>query len=502
MSSKVSGMLADELDPVLQRAMIAPSLSKRFPAVLASITEINKAHVLMLAERGILSGEQARALARSIADLERRRPEDFDLDPAREDAYFNYEHALIEHAGPDIGGRVHIGRSRNDLNATIDRLRARGVVVGLLGRLLDLRQALLVQAKRHRDTLMPGYTHLQPAQPLTFGYYLAGVAHALERDYQRLAESLPRINQCPLGAGAIAGTSFPIDRAATARLLGFDGVMPHAQDCVGTRDFLIEMLSSVALAATTWGRMAQDFYVMTTYEFRTLSFPDRIAQTSSMMPQKKNMTALEYLKSGSAAILGAQVTALASSRGAQSSLVLDACFHAFHWAWDAFEHAERQAAVAAVVVAAATPDEKRMAELVRDNFSTTTDLADALVREAGLSFRDAHHLVGAVVRAAMDRGLAAHQIDASLVGEVARRDLGRSVVLAPQTLAAAVDPARVASSRRGTGGPAAEDMAAMLMRLEADCADCTETLRRFEARIGAARAGLDAAFARLAAPQA
>ncbi len=502
MSSKVSGMLAEELDPILQQAMIAPSLGKRFPAVLAHITEINKAHVLMLAEQGILTSKQARDLARSIIALEQRDPAEFELDPAREDAYFNYEHALIEHVGSDIGGRVHIGRSRNDLNATIDRLRARRIVLALLGRLLDLRRALVAQANRYRHTIMPGYTHMQPAQPLTFGYFLAGVAHAIERDYQRLAESLPRINRCPLGAGAIAGTSFPIDRAFTSRWLGFDGVMPHAQDCVGTRDFLIEMLSSIALAATTWGRMAQDFYIMTTYEFRTLSFPDRIAQTSSMMPQKKNLTALEYLKSGSAAILGAQVTAIASSRGAQSSLVLDACFHAFHWAWDAFEHAERQAAVAAVVVAAAEPNEERMAELVRDNFSTATDLADALVREAGLSFRDAHHLVGAVVRTAMDRGLSAYQIDASHICEAGQRSLGRPVVLAPASLAAAVDPEHVAEARRGTGGPASADMATMLDDLQANCRASEEDLRKIEERLAAAKSDLDAAFAMLAAGRA
>src|SRR6185436_7670816 len=176
-----------------------------------------------------------------------------------------------------------------------------------------------------------------------------------------------------LGAGALAGTSFPIDRAMTARLLGFDSVLPHAQDCVGTRDHLLELLSVAAIAATSWGRMAQDFFLMATHEFGTLAFPDRVAQTSSMMPQKRNMTALEHLKASAAIVLGAQVTALATMRGANSSFMLDACRDAFHWTWDAFEEMRRALAVAAVVVRAAEPRPERMRELVRGNFATATD---------------------------------------------------------------------------------------------------------------------------------
>ncbi|MFS8085334.1 MAG: lyase family protein [Acidobacteriota bacterium] len=250
MTSKVSGLLSEGLDPILQHEMIAPSLTKVFPTVLPLITAINKAHVLMLMHQGIISAEVAQQLAAAILELERLGPGAFTLDPAREEAYFNYEARLIELAGPDIGGRVHIARSRNDLYATIDRLRTRAVMLGLSRALLELRKALIEQATQHRDVLMPGYTHMQPAQPITFGYYLAGVAHALERDHRRLAECWVRVNLGTLGAGALAGTSFPIDRAATARALGFDDVAPHAQDCVGSRDYLAELLGTVALAAT------------------------------------------------------------------------------------------------------------------------------------------------------------------------------------------------------------------------------------------------------------
>ena len=176
-------MLSEGLHPVLQDEMIGPGLVRGFGTVLPLITQINKAHVLMLETQRVLSSETARALAAAIIELEGDGPSAFALDPAREDAYFNYEAELIARVGSDIGGRVHIARSRNDLYATIDRLRARELSL-LLGRgLVALRQSLIEQARAHRDVLMPGYTHMQPAQPLTFGYYLAGLAHALERDF-------------------------------------------------------------------------------------------------------------------------------------------------------------------------------------------------------------------------------------------------------------------------------------------------------------------------------
>jgi len=187
MNSKVSGLLAEPLDPILQREMVLPDLERNFPAFLPLITQINKAHVLMLGAQGILAPETARPLARAILALEASGPSTFVLDPAREDPYFNYEARLIEEVGADIGGRVHIARSRNDLNATLDRLRARNAAITLGEAMLTLRRALIDAATRHQSVLMPGYTHLQPAQPITFGWYLAGIAHALERDQRRLA---------------------------------------------------------------------------------------------------------------------------------------------------------------------------------------------------------------------------------------------------------------------------------------------------------------------------
>tara|TARA_B100000427_G_scaffold138294_1_gene115044 strand:- start:862 stop:2013 length:1152 start_codon:yes stop_codon:yes gene_type:complete len=340
----------------------------------------------------------------------------------------------------------------------MDRLRARTIADRFSLAVIDLRSGLIAKAKEHRDVLAPGYTHMQPAQPVTYGYFLAGFAQALERDFARLVQCRDRINVSPLGAGALAGTSFPIDREATARWLGFDSVGGHAQDCIASRDFLAELLSVAAMAATTWGRLAQDLFVMTTYEFGTLELPDSVAQTSSMMPQKKNMSALEILRASSAQVLGAHVTAMTGLKSAHYSFGFDSCCDAFRWAWDALEGAIRGATVAQVVVSKAQPRAKRMAELVRANFSTATDLADLLVRDAGYSFREAHHLVGAVVRAAMKQGLAADLITSSFIAEIAERTFGWQVDLDPDAVDRTTDPARAVQARQDTGGPSRHDL--------------------------------------------
>ena len=498
MESKVSGMFEEGLDPVIQSAMLAPNLVREFGRVLPLITRINKAHVLMLADRGILAEGVARSLAQAILALEAEGEEAFTLDPALEDPYFNYEAELIARTGTDIGGRVHTARSRNDLYATMDRLRARDLADRFAKAVFDLRAVLIAKAKEHRDVLAPGYTHLQPAQPVTYGYFLAGFAQALERDFARLTECRARINMSPLGAGAMAGTSFPIDREATARWLGFDTVGLHAQDCIAARDFLAELLAAAGMTATTWGRLAQDMFVMTTFEFGTLELPDSVAQTSSMMPQKKNMSALEVLRASSSQIMGAHTTAMAGLKSAHYSFGFDSCCDAFRWAWDALDGAVRGAAVAAVVVGKARPRADRMAELARVNYSTATDLADLLVRDGGYSFRDAHHLVGAVVRAAMKRGTTADRITSSFIAEIADTAFGWQVDLDADAVTRAVDPAQAVQARRDTGGPSTHDLDRLFESLDGALAQDREMLRAWTAAGEAAADGLEMAFEALA----
>lgn len=498
MESKISGFLSEPLAPEIQNWLLGPALERLFPGSLPFITEINKAHLVMLAQTKIVNGDICRKLAVNILELEREGPDAFELNPALEEAYFNYEAEFNKRIGADVGGYLHVARSRNDLKAAQDRMRARGYALRIMRELLRLRAKLHERSELFADIVMPGYTHTQPAQPITFGYYLLGIAHALERDFQRLSECYARLNQCPMGACALAGTSFPIDRALTAELLGFDGVMAHAQDAVATRESIIELVSHCALLAGTIGRLAQDFYNMTTHEFGTLHLPDSIAATSSIMPQKKNMSVLECLKGRVAPLTGALVTALVGYKGTPYTHMQDGHNEGLRWVWDALEEIVAGVALCHVVVDKATPNKERMHDLVRTNFSTVTDLADMLVREEKLSFREAHHVIGRVVRLAVTQGLTADQITLDHIAEAGREVLGKAVTLNAAALRDGLDPNRAVERRAGSGSPARSDVARMLASLSERLRDDATKTESRRAAIENARARLNEAVMKMA----
>ncbi|WP_171060446.1 argininosuccinate lyase [Poseidonocella sp. HB161398] len=436
-TSKVSGLLSEPLAPEIIAGINAPLLARSFAASLPGFAAINRAHLVMLAECGLVPAALAGRLLGHVAELEAEGPGAFALDPEREDAWFNYEAELARRAGAEAGF-LHMARSRNDLKATLDRLRQRELGERLLAQVLDLREVLLERAGEEAATVMPGYTHLQHAQPVTFGWYLLGIEAALGRDAGRIADALARMDDCPLGAGALAGTRFGIDRARTAELLGFAAPQPHALDAIASRDGLIELGNAAAQLSLTLGRMAQDFYLWSTHEFAMLRFPDRVAITSSIMPQKKNLAVLEHLKSRPAALSGALATAFAASRAVPFGHSQEVGAEAGRWLWEALEELAGMLPAARVVAGAAMPCRARMAELSGANFATATALADALVTDCALPFREAHHIAGRFVRLSLEGAAPGAALDAA-----AREITGRSLGLAPARLAEVLDPAGV-----------------------------------------------------------
>ena len=462
MESKVSGLLTEAVAPEIQDHIYGPRLERMFVPCFPYLTEINQAHVVMLARCGIITPDIARKLATVLLELARAGPEEFDLDPAREDAYFNYEAKVIEKTGADVGGRMHIGRSRNDLQAALDRMRCRDYCLDILAALNEVRHVALERAATQAHVVMPGYTHLQPAQPITFGYYLLGIAGAFERDFGRIAGAYPRMNLNPLGAGALAGTSFPIDRALTAELLGFSGVLEHGQDAVASRDFAIELLMGCAGLALSWSRLAQDLFVMVSHEFRTLSFPDSVFGTSSMMPQKKNPVVLEHLKGSSGHVIGALTGAMTAIKGTNFTNTVDGNTEALRYCYEVLADTRAALSIVKLVLANAACNEERCRALVEENYSTATDLADLLVREAGLSFRQAHHLTGLVVRRGLERGLKSHQIKSGLIREAARELFDRELEIPDTDLEHCLDPHEAVASRTGIGCPAEPEVRRMI----------------------------------------
>ena len=385
---------ADEIREHIYRPQLEAVDADDFEAMLA----LNKAHLVMLAECGLIDAATVRRLAQAMTEIGRQGPDTAPVDTLLEDAYFAFETRLADIAGAHAAGALHLARSRNDIGATLDRIRARKYALRIADSLLDVRTQCVTRAFDYTEVIMPGYTHLQPAQPVSFAYYLSGYEAALERDSQRITQSYARINECALGVAALAGSGFAIDRARTARLLGFDGVTRHGLDTVGSRDFMLELLSAVGLLGTTWSRIAQDFHVFVSDEFSSVTFPDRVSGISSIMPQKKNPIALEFLKAQSARVAGALVSSMTAVRGTNFSVSLDAIREGLADGWQALKTTPANLAVLRLVLETAEPRADGLAERCNRNFSTATDLADGLVRACGLSFREAHHIVGGAVR--------------------------------------------------------------------------------------------------------
>ena len=499
MESKVSRRLQEATAQEVCDHIYLPRLGREFGSGFAYLSDINQAHLLMLLNAGLMPRDSAVRLAQALRRMEEDGPAGVPLDPQREDAYFNYEAQLMRLAGADAGGRLHVARSRNDILATHDRLRARDAGLDVLDALNAVREAALSRAAQYTDTVMPGYTHLQSAQPITYGHYLAAAADAIGRDADRVEQALDRIDACPLGAGALAGTAFPIQREATARLLGFGGCVANSLDAVASRDFAWELMSAMTLASLTWGRIAQDFYVWATPEFGLIDFPDSVAGTSSIMPQKKNPVVVEYLKGKTSHLIALLTASMTAVKGSHFTHSGDGNRESMRSFWESADECARCLALFRLAVDSARPVAQTMLRKAQADFSTATDLADALVREADLSFREAHHVVGAVVHQALQAKLPADAITADMVNAAARAQTGRDIRLDEASVRRCLDPRASVQSRAALGGPAP----ALVTRHVAEQRDALESSRaRAAARrqaIASARSILKSEIAALTA---
>jgi argininosuccinate lyase len=360
------------------------------------------AHAAMLAEAGVLPAADLKAieegLARIRGEIERG---EFRWRLDLEDVHLNIEARLTELAG-DAGKRLHTGRSRNDQVATDLRLYLRGEIDAILTQLRRLQRALVELADAHCETILPGFTHLQVAQPVVFGHHLLAYVEMLERDAERLAQARARTNQLPLGAAALAGTTFPIDREAVARRLGFDGVCRNSLDAVSDRDFAIEFCAAAALAMAHVSRFSEELILWVNPRFGFVELPDRFTTGSSIMPQKRNPDVPELARGKTGRAVGALVALLMLVKGQPLAYNKDnqedkePLFDAVDTLKDTL-HAFAELVPGIVVHADA------MRRAAQQGFATATDLADYLVRK-GLPFRDAHEAVGRAVRFAAARG--------------------------------------------------------------------------------------------------
>jgi argininosuccinate lyase len=362
----------------------------------------SKAHVAMLAETGIVTREQADAIA---AGLERIRGEiesgTFAFSRALEDIHMNIESRLTEIVGPDAG-RLHTARSRNDQVALDFRLWVRDTIDALDAQMADLQRALAEKALAHAGTVMPGFTHLQTAQPVTFGHHLLAYVEMLSRDRGRLRDARARLNESPLGAAALAGTSFLIDREMTAKALGFERPTANSLDSVSDRDFALEALAAAAICAVHLSRLAEEIVLWTSPQFGFVTLSDAFTTGSSIMPQKRNPDAAELVRGKAGRIFGALQALLVVMKGLPLAYSKD-MQEDKESTFDALQSLSLCLAATAGMVRDLEPAIARMREAAGASYATATDLADWLVRRLGLPFREAHHVTGQLVAKAAAR---------------------------------------------------------------------------------------------------
>ncbi len=474
--------------PALIESYYGPALTRALAALFDHEIWVHLVHADMLARQRIIAAADATAIRAALLALHQAGPDALGADGTQEDLYSYTERHLTRALGPETGGRLHTGRSRNDLHVTTWRMALRATLADALDALAALRAVVLGQATRHAGTVMPGYTHWQHAQPVTFGYYLLAFADLLARDFARLSAAYDRADACPLGAGALATTAFPLDRAYTARALGFAGVLEVAYDAVASRDDAAEATAAAALCTTGLSRLAVDLQAWSTFEYRFVELADEHCAVSSIMPQKKNPAALEHIKAQAAMIAGALTAVLATAKNTAFADVSDGVTAGNEPALDALTRTRRILTLAAEVLDRLTLFPDRMAAFAAAGFGTATELADVIVRESGISFRMAHNIVAVVVAEAIAAGREAPSITAAELDTAARLLFGRGLDLPPGAIEAALDPAENIRRRTVTGGPAPANMAAMLAARGATLdTDRAELLRR-RAVLTAARA--------------
>jgi len=369
----------------------------------------SKAHAEMLAKQGIIGADDAKKIAHGLdtilSEIEGGK---FSFKRALEDIHMNVESRLGELIG-DASGRLHTARSRNDQVATDFRLWVRDTIDALDAALEIFQHALAVKAAEHAATVMPGLTHLQTAQPVTFGHHLLAYVEMAARDRGRFADARKRLNESPLGSGALAGTSFTLDRDMTAKALGFDRPAANSLDAVSDRDFVMETLAAASIAAVHLSRLAEEIVIWTSPLTGLMRLSDKFTTGSSMMPQKRNPDAAELVRAKTGRIIGAQTALLIVMKGLPLAYAKD-MQEDKEGAMDALSALSLSIAAMTGMVADLEPDIARMKKAAGEGYATATDLADWLVRQLKMPFREAHHLTGRIVAKAAEQNLALHRL--------------------------------------------------------------------------------------------
>jgi argininosuccinate lyase len=457
---------------------------------LEPLLALHAAHLVMLVDCGLIDRTDARAIRDALQGLDVGAIKQAIFDGASEDLYFYVEQQLAGRCGRDTAGRLHLARSRNDIDMTVYRMRLREDVLAVVDALGALRATLAGVAARHVDTIFAAHTHTQPAQPTTLAHYLLAALEMFERDTARLWRAYETTNQNPLGSCAITGTGFPIDRERTSALLGFGRPTGNTYGSIAAVDYLLESTGATATALIGLGRLLQDLLFWCTAETGYLRLADEFVQPSSIMPQKRNPVALEHARALASRAVGELNVAAVVAHNTPFGDIVDIEDDLQPVVASGFRTATRALALVAAALATATVDVARMRASADRHGVTVTELADALVRDAGLSFTTAHAIAGEFAR----RVTPDDPADDAVVSEIARVH-GVSVAWTPGTLARVLSPEAFVATRHTLGGPAPSVTRPALEAARRDIDESRQRLRTERERLAAADAARDAALA-------
>jgi argininosuccinate lyase len=464
---------------------------------LSPLMAIHYAHLVMLVEQGIISPADGRALAVALDSIDLDAVRQVQYDGTYEDLFFYVERLIVAQCGEDTAGRLHTARSRNDIDMTMYRMRQREMVLALIDGTLNLRRTLLNLAARHTADVFPAHTHTQPAQPTTIAHYLMAVVEQLERDSVRLRAACTGTNQNPLGACAITGTGFPIDRCRTTALLGFDGLTGNTYGSIATVDYLLESVSAATVLLVGLGRVVQDLLLWCTAEVGHLRLSDGFVQCSSIMPQKRNPVALEHARAIASKAVGQSTAIVLTVHNTPFGDIVDTEDDLQPLVSSMFRDGARAVRLVTAAMSGAEFDTARMAERAGAGWITVTELADTLTRERAVPFRSAH---GVAARLVARAGKASHARLSDVLREVSREVLGASVELEEDALARVLSPRHFVEVRKTPGGPAPDETARAIAASKARLVEDDAWLKSRIESLRAAERELAAAVERLTQP--
>lgn len=412
-----------------------------------SVIDINKAHVIMLMEENIIDKSTSIALLKALTSIKTDS-----LDESIEDIHMAIEEYVLKKTSEEVGGNLHIGKSRNDQIATAIRIPLRNKLIDSMEKILKLQKKLIEVSEKNVNTIILQYTHLQPAQPVTYAHYLISIIDNLERNFQRLKEAYSRINLCPLGAGALATTSFDINRTRVAELLGFNGILENSIDAVGNRDFILESLSVFTLLSVSLSRFAEDLIIWSSPAFNVVELPDDFTSTSSIMPQKKNPEPLEIIRADASRILGDFVASASTLKALPSTYNLD-----FQQItpnlWNSIGIVNKSLYILSELVTKLkvkpfTPNN------AKNSFVGATELANFLTKEFKIPFRTSHKIVGSLVNSLIEKELTFNDLTPEMVQKLCKNFANYQIKISIEKISDCINLDNLVNSYKIKGGPA------------------------------------------------